>query len=53
MRNLAKISLKQTSSTPSQPSAISTPQQNSTNDEKKYIIPKSLTNTFLKMPSRM
>lgn len=44
MRNLAKISLKQTASTaPSQP----------TNEDKKYIIPKSLTNTYMKMPSRI
>jgi hypothetical protein len=49
MRNLAKISLKQTgtpsSNNPS--SALST-----SNEDKKYIIPKSLTNTYLKMHSR-
>ncbi len=48
MRNLAKISLKQTATNPS--NETNTP---STNEDKKYIIPKSLTNTYLKMPSRI
>lgn len=51
MRNLAKISLKQTASTaPSQPSSQPS---TTTNEDKKYIIPKSLTNTYMKMPSRI
>jgi hypothetical protein len=49
MRNLAKISLKQTGTpSPSNPSSG----LSSSNEDKKYIIPKSLTNTYLKMPSR-
>ena len=49
MRNLAKISLKQTG-TPSPNTSSSG--LSSSNEDKKYIIPKSLTNTYLKMPSR-
>jgi superfamily II DNA/RNA helicase len=52
MRNLAKISLKQTSTT-STPNTQSSSALSSTNEDKKYIIPKSLTNTYLKMPSRV
>lgn len=49
MRNLAKISLKQTNNTPNTANNSST----LNNDDKKYIIPKSLTNTYLKLSSRV
>ena len=49
MRNLAKISLKQTATTASTPNQTAP----NLNDDKKYIIPKSLTNTYIKLPSRI
>jgi len=49
MRNLAKISLKQTATTANTTNQATT----NTNDDKKYIIPKSLTNTYIKLSSRI
>jgi len=53
MRNLAKISLKQTATTSATSNTPNQTTSNTNNDDKKYIIPKSLTNTYIKLPTRI